>query len=273
MLELITGTQLIRQAALLTKSVELKPGKILTYNDPELTQVEDAVCWLCGGQIKDGLGMPTKKRIGDTFTDHPYARAHESRSLCPGCVFCLSMRELRNYSVLATLQGISHPGRAEWREILLSPPEPPFVACLAVSGQKHLTFKAPVNYSREAFVVLLEEQAVEVVPDKLREVLTITEELYLYFTKDEIESGQYSQHRIQECGISKWEEIENKIRRWRRTRLFNLALFVAQRGEKPEKAAQPVRKAGKSNAKRVSPTVISGNKAGNTEPAQLGLNW
>ena len=163
---MLTATQLIRHAALKTGSLEVKPGKVITYADPPLRPVDDTVCWLCGGET-GGQGVPTKQAIKPTFTDNPHARAQESKSLCSGCAFCLSMRELRNYSILAAADGLRHPSRADWREILLDPPEPPFVMCLAVSGQKHISFKAPVNLNREITTVALEEQLINVTNDRL----------------------------------------------------------------------------------------------------------
>lgn len=261
---MITATQLIRQAAIKTGSIEVKPGKVITYEDPPLQAVEDDICWLCGGET-GGRGIPTKKGIKDTFTDHPWARGQGSKSLCAGCTFCLGNRNLRNYSILATADGLRHPGRADWREILLHPPEPPFVACLAVSGQKHLSFKAPVNLSREVFTVALEEQMVEIVPAKLAACLEAVENLYLYFTKDEIATGRYSQHRIQECGLARWQELETAVEPWRGTRLFELALFVAQKQDKPSP--------GEVEKSVLSSAPAARSQAKNPEPAQLGFEW
>lgn len=57
---------------MLTGQTEIKPGKVLTYRDPPLEAVPDPICWLCGGKT-EGLGLPKKKRILDTFTDHALA--------------------------------------------------------------------------------------------------------------------------------------------------------------------------------------------------------
>lgn len=266
---MLTSTQFIRRAAMLTGQTEIKPGKVLTYRDPPLEAVPDPICWLCGGKT-EGLGLPKKKRILDTFTDHAWARGQGSESLCAGCSFCLSMRELRNYSIFATEKGLLHPGRAEWREILLNPPDPPFVACLAVSGQKHLSFKAPMNYSNDTFFVLLEEQAVEVQPPKLEYILDLVEQLYAYFTKDEIATGNYSQHRIQRCGVSRWDEMETALSPWRRRRLFDLALFVAQKREAEEQSRE-IRP--REVIAYEKPKTVTGNNRTDPGTAQIGFNW
>lgn len=254
----MTATQLIRQAALKTARIEMRE-KVIEYADPPLEDVSDAICWLCGGET-DGKGLPTKKAIKPTFTDHPHARAQWSNSICPDCAFCLSARELRNYSTLATAERLSHPTRAEWREILINPPAPPFIMCLAVSGQKHLTFKAPVNLDRERFTVLLEERPVYVNPDRLAQCIEAVEALYSYFSKDEILTGRYGQHKIKECGLAKWEQLEARVEDWRGRPLFDLAVFVAQKREVVEDEPPP---------------AVDASRAGtNPEPAgQLTLNW
>ncbi len=261
-----TASQLIRQGALKTGRIEVKPGKVIQYADPPLEPVPDATCWLCGGET-GGQGMPTKKGIKPTFTDHPYARGQGSESLCAGCAFCLSMRELRNYSILASPAGLQHPSRAVWREILLSPPEPPFVMCLAVSGQKHLFMKAPVNLDRRRFTVMLEEQAVHVIPEKLGACVEAIEALYIYFSKDEIATGRYSQNRIKECGLRRWEELEGEIAYWRGRPLFDLALFVAQKRERPEEEMPEVKDHG------LVERPDSSAKRKDTQSIQQSLQW
>lgn len=256
----MTASQLIRQAALKTVKVEMRE-KVIEYADPPLEDVPDQVCWLCGGET-EGRGLSTKKAIKPTFTDHSHARGQGSDSICAGCAFCLSMRELRNYSILAMPNGIAHPTRAEWREILIAPPDPPFVICLAVSGQKHLTFKAPVNVERDRYTVLLEEQQVHVMPDKLNRCIEAVEALYVYFNKEEILIGRYSQHKIKECGLSRWERLEAAVEDRRGRPLFDLAVFVAQKREPEVVPDEPPPAANSTGARE------------DREPTgQLTLNW
>lgn len=282
---MITASQLIRQAALATKQLRLKGAKdivkVIDYADPDLEAVPDPACWLCGGEITGGQGLPTKKAIRPTFTDHPHARGQGSSSVCAGCAFCLSARTLRNYSILATGAGIlQHPARAEWRDALCNPPEPPFVACLAVSGQKHLFFKAPVNLDRDHFTVLLEEREIFVMPDRIKQAIEVVEALYAHFTKNEIATGRYGQHRIRECGLSRWERLEKSVESWRGRPLFDLALFVAQKTEpEPEAEPEPEPAEDRSREKVVMmreppPAVDKTGKGGDQEAAgQLRLDW
>ncbi|MFZ5687859.1 MAG: hypothetical protein ACOY9Y_06665 [Bacillota bacterium] len=234
-MELIAPTQFIRRAALKTQTIPVAMGKVVQYQDVPLVEVQDEQCWLCGGPI-GGRGQPTKKAIKDTFTDIDKARVPASRSVCPGCAFCLSFRELRNYSILATEQELRHPTRAEIRDILLNPPKPPFVICIAVSGQKYLTFKAEVAYNRNFYPVQMEDTRIIVDVTQLSELLDLVERLYTVFSKDEIRTGRYSQGRIKEFGISRFQELEERLAPHRGSRLFDLAIFVAQKKEFDEPA-------------------------------------
>lgn len=249
----LTTTQFIRRAALKTGTVvtptpwkERPPGKKvrkseanqvkvgdftgIVMTDLDMADVPDTSCWLCGGAT-GGRGLPIKKIIKDTFTDHDKASAPGSGSVCPGCVFCLSFLSFRNYSILATTDGIKHPTRSDMRALLLSPPEPPFTLCIAVSGQKHLTFKAEVAYSRDNYPVHLEETRVLVDVSQLAELLDLTERLYTVFSKDEIKTGRYSMGRIKQFGIAQFQQAEEKLAPHRGSRLFDLAIFVAQKKE------------------------------------------
>ncbi|MEW5952615.1 MAG: hypothetical protein AB1815_02495 [Bacillota bacterium] len=252
---LLMPTQFIRQAALKTGTVvtptpwkDRDPGKKtrkgmnsqvrmgehvgVMVSDPDIQDVSDRRCWLCGGTT-GGRGLPVKKVIRDTFTDRDKARWPASRSVCPGCVFCLSFMSLRNYSILATPDELQHPGRAEIRDILLDPPEPPFVLCIAVSGQKWLHFRSKVAYSRDGYPVQLEETLVCVERPILRDWLEVVERLYTVFTKAEILTGQYGQNRIRQFGLAEFQELEARISRHRGTRLFDLAVFVSQKQDAP----------------------------------------
>ncbi len=206
--------------------------------DIEAQDVADASCWLCGGETQ-GRGIPVKTAIKDTFTDVDRAKAPGSGSLCCGCAFCLSFSSLRFYSIVATPGKLIHPSRADLRGILLDPPEPPFMICMAVSGQKWVHIKSQIAYSRDNFPVQMEDVTIYVDPAELAEILEPMEELYSggfskvtsKFGIGEIETGEYEPWKMQKFGIAKLEKLEEKLASWRGKRIFNLALFVAQKTE------------------------------------------
>jgi len=228
---MITPTQFIYQAAQKTPRVMTPSGKEIGYTFPEVPECEDELCWLCGGNT-NGKGTPKKKTIKPTFTDHSLARAPMSQSICEACTWALSERSLRNYSIFATSKGLYHPSRPEIQKICLSPPEPPFLLTIAISGQKWLHFKTKINYNNICFAAAFEETPTTIIPMQFATITKYTELLYNGgFTKDEILSGIYNNSRIMAYGISKFEEHETILRRFRGSRQFELAVFLAQKRE------------------------------------------
>lgn len=209
-------------------------GKVISYEEAELGDLEGS-CYLCGCKTKHG--HPQKKVIKPTFTDQPYANVPSSGVVCEHCTWALSYRSLRNYSIIASPSGLQHPSREEIKELLLSPPEPPFTFTVAESGQKWLHFKTKPNLQRELFNVRFEDIDVIVRPNQIKMLLEPIEELYSTFTKEEIGTGDYKSHKIQEFGLNDWAILEKDIENSRGSSLFNLALFVAQKTEREKKMA------------------------------------
>lgn len=229
--KIFSPTQFIYEAAKKTPKVIAPSGKEVEYSLPNVPQCEDEKCWLCGGDT-DGYGTPANKTIKPTFTDVPFSRAPRSNSICRGCSWALSYRELRNYSILATKDELFHPSRDELREILLSPPEPPFVLCIAATGQKWLHFKAKVNYSNKRISVQFEDINVVVKPIGFKTVIELVEELYSNgFIKDEILNWDFPAHKILDFGLDRFQSIENKMLCYHHSRIFELAVFLAKKKE------------------------------------------
>jgi hypothetical protein len=132
-------------------------------------------------------------------------------------------QRMRNYShfvVGGEWMPLGKGDKSRMAELLTQGPE---LAVIALSGQKHLIFRAQPGWWQ------VEEQSVLPFPDKLRELLGITEALYAGFSKAEIESGDYKQYRIRKFGLSTWWALESQIKPERGGLPFQLALFLAQK--------------------------------------------
>lgn len=204
---------------------------------------ERGTCRVCGQM---GVGQAFDAWVRPTFTD--WDKLQPGNILCDGCAFWFEEQSeelarrtskdkpqrMRNYShfvVAGTWTPLSKGDKARMREILLSPPFPE-LAAVAESGQKHIVFRAPRNPADVlAGWVQFEEQAVWVEPPELGRLLDLVEDLYLGFSKSEIGSGSYAQHRIQRFGLEAWHELEAQIRPERGRSLLALALFLAQKRE------------------------------------------
>jgi hypothetical protein len=204
------------------------------------------VCRFCG---RSNTGIPFDSWVKDTFTDHDKLLPGEI--VCNSCLFWFDERSedlasrvgkdkpqrMRNYSHFihrGEWVPLSKGDKGRMRELLLSDPFPE-LAVVAESGQKHLVFRAVRNPpDNRAGWVQFEEQRLWVEPAELGSLLETIEELYVIFSKSEIESGDYSMGRIAKFGMERWTRLDIRIRGERGKPLFALAIFLAQRKEDSE---------------------------------------
>ncbi len=224
----------------------------------------DARCWLCGGPT-GGVGWPWKTAVAETFTNHTLAACPTSQTICQPCAAFASKDAWEAYAARRPELGLktghamswrcySHlfaspdrhecPTRRRWRDILLDPPEPPFLAVVATSGQKHLIFRGRIAENRDAFPVQVEERILWLEREEFVACLAAFEQLYnLGFSKDDILTGRYFPARMLAVGTRAWRAAEDALapfRRW--PALLTLTHFVAQRAEieemTPEKGGE-----------------------------------
>lgn len=195
---------------------------------------EAGTCRLCGAE---GEGLPWARWVKDTFVDLDLIGP--GTIVCRACLFCVDdhsvalqqrtgkdkPQRMRNYSHVVTADGrwlpLSKAQKAEMTEALLSGPR---VAVVALSGQKHLVFRArPGSWQ-------LEDVAVAPDVETLRRLLDAVSQLYVKggATKAMIETGEYSQAAILALGAYRWRDAELILRPHRGSRIFALAVWLAQ---------------------------------------------
>jgi len=193
-------------------------------------------CWLCGETM--ARGRPAK--MPPTFMDYDKVAAPDATHLCEACCFAMEERSatlqarlgsdkpgcMRNYSHVV-LRGewlpLSKAQKRETYEALLQSPE---LAVIAVSGQKHLLLRAQSGRWQ------VEETAVTPDPALLATMMAAIRPLYDGgFNKSEIETGRYLPRRIIRYGVEAWRAQEDVLRPWRGMALFELAVYLLQKGE------------------------------------------
>lgn len=201
-------------------------------------------CRICGKA--DVSGTPFAKWVRDTFTNHDLLRPGDV--ICDECAFWFEQKSeelqrrmgkdkpqrMQNYThfiIGGEWVPVSKGDKRKIAELLLGECIPE-MAAIAVSGQKHVAFRARRNPpGAQSGWVQMEERAIWVDQRRLRELLAVVERLYAVFSKQEIETGKYSHNRILAYGLDRWQADESVIKPVRKTDLFALALFISQRSE------------------------------------------
>ena len=174
----------------------------------------------------------------DTFMD--WDKLHPGTIICHACQFAFDehstalavalgkpmhrIMRMRNYSHFVCAgrwEPISKGNKRRMAELLLAEPE---VACIAISGQKHILFRTQPGWWQ------IEEQSARPFPAELRRLLCVVEDLYQGgISKSEIETGRYSDRRILDFGLARWRARETEIKPQRGTLRLALAIFLAQK--------------------------------------------
>lgn len=153
-------------------------------------------CLFCAAPC--GRDHPSGDYLRDSFTGRDSLPCPGSEWVCPGCVLCLredctvafldgtSRRvpkgAMRCWSWLVTRTKALAGSKAhldQWRDVCLSPPEPPFALVLSDSGQKHLLYRGRVCHSREHVTVTLEGEPISYEPEALAQRLGLRGRLSL----------------------------------------------------------------------------------------------
>lgn len=204
----------------------------------------DSICMFTGRHINEGVHR--KNIISDRFNDHEYLR-YPSDYLSVDAALCIApvikgekgYNSLRNYSFLATENEFRILQRGEIMDVLLCPPQPPFVIAVTFSNKKHTAFKTIPALDRGRFIVTTDKGQVMINHDLISELVPVIQKWYTvvagkedssmlptYFTKDEILFGSSNFKRILEYGEEQYFSENAIIDRYRCSLLLTLIVHV-----------------------------------------------
>jgi CRISPR type IV-associated protein Csf1 len=139
-------------------------------------------CYYCGSSCDDSH----KAQIKDTFNDRAAVACPKSEFRCAGCEYMMTngvpmvgrdkLQKPWTYSWLVTKKTatpMTKSNIAELRSACLQPPEPPFAIVLAMSGQKHMMFRTPVNHKAGFVTLCMEGEQISYDPVVLRDRLAL----------------------------------------------------------------------------------------------------
>lgn len=129
-------------------------AKALGYTPNGVPMERDGVCACCGLRLHMGdLSAPF--RMSQAFTDDIYLAARGSPVICGYCAILFNPAAIRASGFGAFGADGAKPFR-KWNDIteaLLNPPQPPFVMVYATANNQHMAWRAPVNFSQDAYYV------------------------------------------------------------------------------------------------------------------------
>jgi len=201
---------------------------------PDMINDTQGKCVICA---QESEGQDYWQWVRPTFMDHD--KVGDGTIICCGCQYLFTYYSLElqsmtgkdkpqrmlNYSHFVlndTWYAYNKGQKREMRDILLRELD---YAVIADSGQKHLLFRARRRW------IQFEEQRAPMNISLLVNTMSCIDELYRYFSKDEIRTGHYSQHRIRLCGLSEFIQLARQADAMRGSLYFDIALFLAYQGD------------------------------------------
>lgn len=208
---------------------------------------DDKSCYLCGGATYAPQAL--RALIKPTFTDFDVARGDLNAGICCACAAALNEQDVdlqrllgrekpqrpRNYSHFVKNGAWTPYSKAQKADMIGALWDAvPEVAIIAVSGQKHLAFKARVNPPGQAVGWLMfEEQHVWLDLDLFRATFQRVSALYAaHFNKESILTGRYSFYP--DSDLATWKRCEPALRAIRGGAVLALAVYLCTRDDNEE---------------------------------------
>lgn len=210
-------------------------------------------CKLCGCITENGF--KAKDYIKDArFTNTDCCKAVSSDIICECCAFSMSETDLRRKSFFATSEKITFLAKNDIENYIFNLDKyisagEEFIFCITRSFKKHNAFRARVNCNTHCFFIREEDDEYMFNADELKNIYSKLNEMYIYFSKDEISSADYIPLQIKKFGIDKFIEYENVIKKYRHTKQFDLMLHILN-SEKRNEIVKSIKEKEKSECRK-----------------------
>jgi len=148
--------------------------------------------------------------------------------VCPECLYVYNEPTYRKRAWVVTESTFSEVKRENAKELLLNPPEPPFVIYLTQSWKKQgfVNLINRVQESQTDYTIGLDYELIEVNTKKLEKYCTlISDILDKKITKTELSTGNFKAKSYEKLGYD--IELIEKIKTLVGNPLWNLAIFVS----------------------------------------------
>jgi len=174
---------------------------------PELPlEKTEGNCMMCGKEIKEGVRY--KKVVSGNFTDYDVFANIQGTHICKECATCVKTRELRINNIIADKDNLYLLKKNDLEEYLFNIDKyvsGDFVIGITKSFKKHNSYRCKVNNNTNVFIIREEDKEYVFDRANMKVLYDIIWDMYMYFQKDEILTGQYSIARIEEYGLERFK--------------------------------------------------------------------
>lgn len=219
----------------------------LLKSDTELPKLElekiKTNCMICGKEITEGAKR--NKVVSANFTDYDTFINREGTHICKECTVCIKTRDLRTHNILADKNNIYLFKQKELKEYVFNLEKyvkDEFVIGVTRSFKKHNSFRCSVNYNTKRFYIREEDKEYLFDVNLAKELYKYLLEMYLYFTKDEMLTGEYNINKIKEFGLDAFGKYEAIFKQYRKTHQFVLLVYMLDSEKRNEIVDERIKK-------------------------------
>lgn len=237
----------------------MNPTKLISRNiDIKLKDIEqiETQCCLCGNKNKEVI--KAKKILSEKFTNYEYLK-FKSDYMCTDCAKCIKDDRLRKNNFLADEDHIIFLKQNEIENYIFEVGKYikiPFLFAITRSFKKHNSFKCNLNYDYDYFYIQEEDKKYLFDVKEMKKLYKILEDAYLFFTKEEMITGNYKFMSIEKYGKKKFLKLEEILNKHRGTHQFELLIYILNSEKRNEYIKR--KKEEEKNGKK-SKTMCSGN--------------
>lgn len=203
--------------------------------------IEAGYCKMCGRKTEHGF--PAKDYIKDTrFTNFDELKRISSDIICEYCAACMKETKLRRSAYIADEEQLIFLKKNDIENYVFNLKDivkGDFVFCVTESFKKHTSFKAVVNKSTDRFTITHENYKFVFDARKMKKVYDVMNALYLYFSKEELLTGDYNAYYIIEymkSGHTEQEFLQNEsvLSAVRGSKAFEFCVYMLNSERKNE---------------------------------------
>ena len=205
-------------------------------------------CLICGKHITSAINK--KDVLSSNFTNLSECKCLNSEYICLECSNVLKSGVLRKNNFIADRYNLYLLKKNDLELFLFNLNDKikgEFVIGITRSFKKHNSFRCRVNSNPYKFYIREEDREYLFDVKENKKIYTILNEMYLYFSKEELEYGNYKYNNISQYGKYKFIEHENILKTNRGSFSFDLMIYMLNSERRNEIVKERLKKKRRKN--------------------------